>query len=44
LLPTIGTTLREDQIDRLIDMLYHFDELGDVATLVGLACGEDPDC
>jgi 2-methylcitrate dehydratase PrpD len=35
--------LRRDQIDRLIETVDQLDELDDVATLVALACGEDPD-
>ena len=34
--------LREDQIGRLIEMVDRLDELGDVATLVDLACGDNP--
>jgi 2-methylcitrate dehydratase PrpD len=34
--------LREGQISRLIEMVDRLDELGDVASLVDLACGDNP--
>ena len=37
-----ATALREDQMDRLIDIVYGLDKLEHVAELTNLACGKEP--